>query len=225
MSELGIPSPPTDRSPTAREVARSTLRGAIVSGQLSGGTRLIQSELAQRLKLSTTPVREALFDLAAEGLVEIEPYRGAVVHQLDADGLREIYMMKQRLEPLVMELAIANMTDEQLAAAAKLQAEMEQERDPTNWATINRGFHNIFIDSCGWPLLGAVVRSLYERAAPYVNLTMRFRPELMTSGNEDHRLIVEACARRDAEALAELVVAHMDITKETMEPKLDTGSQ
>lgn len=224
MSELGIPPLRSDRSPTAREVARSTLRGAILSGELSGGTRLIQSELAQRLKLSTTPVREALFDLAAEGLVEVEPYRGAVVHQLDGDGLREIYEMKQRLEPLVMELAIANMTDEQLAAATELQAEMEREHDPTNWAAINRAFHGIFIDSCGWPLLGAVVRSLYERAAPYVTLTMRFRPELMTSGNEDHRLLLEACARRDAEAVVGLVAAHMDITKETMEPKLGAGS-
>ena len=70
---------------TAHEFVRSVLRRAILSGELAGGTRLVQAELAAVLEVSTTPVREALRELASEGLVRFDPHRGAVVQELSGE--------------------------------------------------------------------------------------------------------------------------------------------
>jgi DNA-binding GntR family transcriptional regulator len=214
----------TDGHTTAHEFARDTLRNEILSGKLRGGTRLLQSELAQRLNLSTTPVREALRDLATEGFVHIEPHRGTIVHQVDAAELREIYEMRRRLEPLVMELAIERITENELAAARDLHEQMIREHDPAEWVRLNRAFHGVFMDSCGWSRLAATVRSMHEGASPYVTLTMRFRPELMDKGNDDHRQILEACERRDVAASVALMEAHMDITKTALQERLPAGA-
>lgn len=205
---------------TAHEYVLDALRNIILSGELSGGTRLIQSDLAKRLNVSTTPVREALRDLANEGLIHVDAHRGAVVHQVDAAEVREIYEIRRRLEPLVMELALERITETQMATARALHEEMERERDPVRWVNLNRDFHGVFMDACGWPRLAATVRSLHAGASPYVALTMRFRPEFMEKGNKDHGQILDACVQRDVQTAVELMVAHMDITKIAVEEKL-----
>jgi DNA-binding GntR family transcriptional regulator len=72
---------------TAHEYVRNSLREGILRGSLVGGTRLVQSEIASELEVSTTPVREALRDLATEGLVQLDAHRGAVVLQLGGPRL------------------------------------------------------------------------------------------------------------------------------------------
>ena len=76
------------RPRTNYEFARQTLRAEILEGRLGPGTKLIQTELAARLDVSTTPVREALQDLAREGLVLLDPHRGAFVRELSLDEVR-----------------------------------------------------------------------------------------------------------------------------------------
>ena len=218
-----VEAPPADGHFTAHEYARDTLRNEILSGKLRGGTRLVQAELAQRLKLSTTPIREALRDLATEGFVHISPHRGTIVHQVDAAELREIYEIRRRLEPLVMELAIQRLTEHDLAAARTLHEQMTSTTDPAEWVRINRAFHGIFMDCCGWTRLAATVRSMHEGASPYVTLTMRFRPELMAKGNDDHQRILDACQRRDTAASVALMEAHMDITKTALQERLSAA--
>jgi DNA-binding GntR family transcriptional regulator len=79
---------------TAHEFARATLRHAILTGQIPGGSRLVQTDLAAQLSLNTTPVREALRDLATEGLIRFDPHRGAVVHRLTQREVDEVYRIR-----------------------------------------------------------------------------------------------------------------------------------
>ena len=107
---------------TAHEFVREVLRRAILSGELTGSTRLVQAELAATLEVSTTPVREALRDLASEGLIRFDPHRGAVVEELSRDELNEVYAIRKVLEPLALTQALPNLT-----GLAKLKAEKRLE--------------------------------------------------------------------------------------------------
>ena len=80
---------------TAHEYVREVLRRAILSGDIPVGSRLVQAELATTLEVSTTPVREALRDLASEGLIQFDPHRGAVVSELSGEELQEIYEIRR----------------------------------------------------------------------------------------------------------------------------------
>ncbi len=110
---------------TAHEFVRETLRKAILRGDLTGGSRLIQADLAARLEVSTTPVREALRDLATEGLITLDRHRGGVVRELNWDDMDEIRRIRDSLDPLSIDLAVQGMTDAQLEQAESLCAEMD----------------------------------------------------------------------------------------------------
>ena len=106
---------------------------AILNGQLAGGTRLVQSELAKQLDVSTTPVREALRDLASEGLILIDPHRGGVVNELGEAEVNEVYQIRLRLEPYALELAMDQVTDEGLSRAAEMHEAMSAAPDSASW--------------------------------------------------------------------------------------------
>jgi DNA-binding transcriptional regulator YhcF (GntR family) len=91
---------PGPKRQTAHQYVVESLRNAIVEGVLTPGTRLIQAAIAEELEVSTTPVREALQDLAAEGLVRLDPHRGAIVYGFDLAECREIYELRMLLEEL-----------------------------------------------------------------------------------------------------------------------------
>ena len=113
---------------TAHEFVRESLRRAILRGDLTGGSRLIQGEVAATLNVSTTPVREALRDLATEGLITLDRHRGGTVRELDWDDMEEIGMVREALDPLAVRLFCERITDEQLREAESLWRQMEKQK-------------------------------------------------------------------------------------------------
>jgi DNA-binding GntR family transcriptional regulator len=197
---------------TAHEIVRETLRHAILSGDLSGGTRLVQAELAAQLNVSTTPVREALRDLASDQLIRFHPHRGAVVHELDMDELREIYEIRKALEPLAISLAATRITKAQLKQAAALHARMEKETDPGAWVESNWKFHALLESAAQSPRLATFVKSVQDSAALYVAHAVHLEPGRMRKGNADHRGLLAAVRAGDGELAAELLRRHLDTT-------------
>jgi DNA-binding GntR family transcriptional regulator len=197
---------------TAHEIVRETLRHAILSGELPGGTRLVQAELAVQLKVSTTPVREALRDLASDQLIRFHPHRGAVVHELDMNELREIYQIRKALEPLAMRLAATHITKVQLKQAAALNARMEKESDPAAWVKSNSEFHALLESAAHSPRLSTFVKSVQDSSALYVAHAVHLEPGLMRKGNADHRGILAALRAGDGDAAAEALERHLDAT-------------
>jgi DNA-binding GntR family transcriptional regulator len=137
-------------SPTQRPILGSRtaelqivdlLRERILSGELAVGARLRQMDLSEELGVSITPVREAFRSLAAEGLVQIDSHRGAVVRELtDAEKL-EIFELQLLLEETNLAYAIPVMTDQALDLAEQAQVAMRETREPARWALLNRDFH------------------------------------------------------------------------------------
>lgn len=214
----------TGRSRTAHEYVLSTLRSAILGGSLTGGTRLVQTELAAQLEVSTTPVREALRDLATEGLVFFDPHRGAVVRTLDIDEVREIYELRITLEPLMVRRLIAQITDDELDHACELARRMQSETNLSAWVDLNREFHAILGGAADGSRLAGILSSLRDSASAYVSLSLEARPQQVPDANEEHAELIRLYRGRDADAAAELTVRHLRSTLDAIEKSQARGA-
>ncbi len=197
---------------TAHESVHSTLRRAILGGALPGGTRLVQADIASQLSVSTTPVREALRDLAAEGLVVFRPHVGAVVRELGLDELVELYDIRKAIEPVSIRRAAVRIGKRELDEAQKLVKEMESEKDPARWAELNWEFHGVLERAANAPLVQSVVKTVQDIAAIYVAHSLFLQPDRMASGNKEHRALLTALRRRDEDTAARVLVNHLDST-------------
>lgn len=205
------------RARTAYEHVRATLRAAILDRTLPAGMRLVQSDLAAQLGVSTTPVREALRDLATEGLVLFDSHRGAVVRPMNIDEVREIYELRMTLEPLMVRRVVDGITDEQLARAEELAARMRAEPDMTAWVNLNRDFHAVFSEFDGQSRLAQILAGLRDAAAGYVAVSLDARPQQVEEANTEHQEMLEIYRRRDRDAAVELTVQHLRSTLAVIE--------
>lgn len=201
---------------TAHQLVRETLRQAILSGQIPGGARLVQADLAQQLRVSTTPVREALRDLAAEGLIQLDAHRGAVVHTLSHAEVEEIYRLRQLLEPEVMARAVAHITPEQLDEAESIQRAADTETDPTVWVELNRRFHGIFNDAACSHRLASIIENLQDSASVYVVASLIAGSRTTSEANAQHWQIVEAVRAGDVKQAQQVMLAHIHKTLESV---------
>ena len=201
---------------TAQEVAVENIRRAIVSGRLAGGTKLPQTQLAAEMELSTTPVREALRVLAAEGLVEFDPHHGAMVRSVDSEEMMEVYHLRSLLEPYCMRLAAKAISDEELNRTQELLEAMEAETDVSKWIEYNREFHTALCHASRSRNPIWFLSTLRASSAIYVGLSLRRAANPMVRGNREHRLIWDAVASHDADQAAEMTLLHVNALKEAL---------
>lgn len=212
MDGLKLQFPEHDRR-TAHQLVKDTLRRAILDGSLAGGTRLVQAEVAARLGVSTTPVREALRDLATEGLVRLDAHRGAVVHEVTPEELDELYDLRRLLEPEAVRRAAANLTVEELDELDALQRRMDAEDDVIKWIGMNRSLHQAIADAAGSKRLAQLLHRLEDEAAMYVGVSLRRQHTRLASGNVQHHALLDALRRRDGDAAAAAILDHLGHTQ------------
>ncbi len=204
---------------TAHEFVKDSLRRAILRGDLSGGARLIQADLASMLNVSTTPVREALRDLATEGLITLDRHRGGVVRELDWQEMEDIRLIRHQLEPLAVRLAVERITDEELDRADSLRQRMAKERDLGNWVELNTQFHLVFHESTGLPRLISILRRFEEASTVYVAQAQRWHPEIRRRADDEHQALIESFRARDAERVAAVMQGHAALPIELTRPE------
>jgi DNA-binding GntR family transcriptional regulator len=181
---------------TRQEVIIDRLRNAILRGDLRPGQKLDQSELAEALGVSRSPIREALRTLSAEGLVEVIPHRGAIVAELSADELEEILILRGVLEGMAARLAVPKMDDERVKALQVVFEEMNRTIDPDRWVELNHRFHQTIYQAANRPRLLSLINNLRNTITPYM------RQYIASSGHIrevalSHQLIFEGCVKRD----------------------------
>ena len=201
---------------TAHEYVREAVRSAILRGSVPGGARLIQADLASDLGVSTTPVREALRDLATEGLITLDAHRGAVVKQLSYEELVEIQSLTRLLDPEAMRRAATGGDGEHLVRAEACAREMSAETDVGRWAELNREFHELLATPLKDSRLHAILQGLRAAAAPYIALALRQRGYELDLAHEHHVALVEALRAGDAKTAARLAREHVDLTTRTL---------
>lgn len=208
---------PSSGRVTAVDLVRDTLRAAILRGDLPGDTRLVQTEIAAQLGVSTTPVREAMRDLASEGLIVMDSHRIGTVRMPDWLEMIEIVDIRRALEELAIGLAIANITEEQLAEAERLADELAEEEDLGSWVQKNSHFHAIFHEATGTSRLGAMLRALEEAAGVFVAQAQRLHPEIRKRALEDHYALLEAYRSGDHKRALAIQQSHLGLTLEFAE--------
>lgn len=194
---------------TAHEFVRGVLRRAILNGELQGGTRLVQAEIAAMLDVSTTPVREALRDLATEGLVQFDPHRGAIVAELSVDDVHDIYEIRMVLEPLAMRQAVPHLSDALLDRLRGLHRTMLDEPHAADWVDRNRVFHMAVYETAASPRLAAIIRNLQDASVMYIGASLKDKPTLRDEANHDHADILAALESRDADAAVVALTEHL----------------
>jgi DNA-binding GntR family transcriptional regulator len=193
---------------TAQDYVKETLRQAILRGDLPGGARLIQADLAAQLGVSTTPIREALRDLAGAGLITLDRNRGGVVRELNWQEIEEIRAIQEQLRPLAVERAVHRITDEHLREAEALVDQMDEEPDLASWVDLNLRFHFLFYEATGGGRLTAILKGLEEASALYVAQAQRWHPEMRRKANEVHRTLIAACRAGDVDKATAALAGH-----------------
>lgn len=207
---------------SAYEVTHHSLRHAILNGEFPPGMRLVQAEVAKQLGVSTTPVREALRDLAAEGLVLFDNYRGAIVHAPNFEEIEEVYEIRLALIPIAIHKAVERIEDREMDKAEKIIDQMDDETDPGSWAELNRSFHATLEGPANSPRLTGILDRLRNSAEMHVALMIRLRPAQMTQANQDHREILQAFRKRDADSAADVTCRHLRSTVQVIDEFWDS---
>jgi len=194
---------------TAEEYAYRSLRGLILAGKLQGGVKLNQDDLARRLNVSRTPIRQAVLRLENEGLVVNRPNRGATVTTLGPDGMLELFEMRSVLEGLAFALAVPNIDAK---AVDEMQRRLDTlERSHTNitrWVQLHDDFHGLMFQHARRPRLSAQLSRLRQSVAPYLRLYLTTKKIAEMPGNE-HRTLIEAIKVGDAVAAERMMREHV----------------
>lgn len=201
---------------TAYEAVLTPLREGILSGRLPGGTRLVQADLASHFKVSNTPVREALRQLASEGLVQFDSYRGAEVLTPTQEDTEEIYEVLVLLEPEIASKAAANISEAELAQLAAIQKEMRETDDPAEWVPLNRNFHDLIHEAAKSPRLAGILRGLVETSTLRVVVGLRAGLISTDRSNREHEKLVKALAKGDESRAASVMQKHLEGTLQAL---------
>ena len=201
---------PPGRRPAARDTVRAILHRGIVAGTIPGGTRLVQSRIAEELGVGTGPVRDALGELATGGFVRFDAAGVAVVHELSRAELEDLYEIRKLLEPMATARAAKYADREAILKAVGLLAAMERETDGQRWADHNDGFHSVIEEAGCGPRLVAILKNLRDLSALYVTHSIVAEPERVRSARAEHEEILKAVIAHDPEAAADAMFRHLD---------------
>jgi len=201
---------------TVQKRVLQRLRIAILNGDLGAGTRLVQSELAQVFNVSTTPIREALRHLEAEGLVEIDAYRGAVVRVLSSRELEELFSLRAIIEPESLRRAVP-ISSAVLDAATEIHQRMMAAKTSGEFAMLNQEFHLTLHRASGSRFLVQMVSLLMDPAVAYVGASLRAQPELLLRSIDEHSRLLDALRRDDVEAAVSIQLKHLEIPHEALD--------
>jgi DNA-binding GntR family transcriptional regulator len=197
---------------TTQATVMEHLRQAILLGQLPGGTRLVQSELAEAFNVSVTPIREALRELSTQGLIELDAFKGAIVRMPTSAELEEIYELRAVLIPVCVKKSIERITPPQIQEAASILEQMEATTEKEVWLDLNRNFHNLLDNAAQTSLLKQTLQQLSDLSAPYINLSIGEQPFRKEASEKEHRDILQAYADKEVELATQLIFNHFNGT-------------
>lgn len=196
-----------DNRPSSPEVIADVLRSLILRGHFTGGEPLRQDTIAKWFGVSHIPVREALRQLTAEGLVELRDKRGAMVAILQPDEAEEILEIRCTLEVKAAGLAMPHWTDAIFEALEENLTEAENCTSIDRWSDLNRNFHNALYQPCKRPRLLALIGNLNTNVERYIRLLVS-QSDYRLQAQREHRAILASARVRNIAALAALIEHH-----------------
>jgi DNA-binding GntR family transcriptional regulator len=208
------------------EQATQRLRQMLVEGQIAPGAKLNERELCEVLKVSRTPLREAIKTLAAEGLVELLPNRGAIAVALSEADVLHTFEVMAGLEGLSGELAAQRINAEEFSEIQAMHYEMKAaytRRDLSSYYRLNAAIHRAINAAARNPVLTATYTQVNARLQ-----ALRFRSnqdgEKWARAMQEHEQMIEALQAHDAAALRAVLVAHLHHKRDVVIEQLRASS-
>ena len=201
-----------------RDVVFNTLRQAILRGELKPGERLMEIQLANKLGVSRTPIREAIRKLELEGLVLMIPRKGAEVAEITEKSLRDVLEVRRALEELAVQLACEKITKEEIRELERVAKEFQQvvkSSDITEIAEVDVRFHDIIYTATDnqklIQLLNNLREQMYRYRVEYLKRDGVF-PQLIA----EHEAIIRHIENNEKEKATEVMCRHIDNQVETV---------
>ena len=202
------------------------LREQIIRGEIPEGAQLRQDAIATKYQVSRIPVREALRQLDAEGLIAIVPNRGAIVPALSPSDIGELFSIRALLEPEVLKQSIPLLTEEDFSEAAAVLreyvSELSRPEHLSAWGRLNWHFHSILYSRANQPRFMGIIRNVNNSGERYTRLQL-YLTHGVQRANEEHHQMLELCRQRNVKAACELLRVHIlhagDSLKEVLEQR------
>ena len=207
---------PMMESRPIREIAYDVLKKAIITGEIPAGERIVETEYADRLHISRTPLREALRKLERDGLVEYVMRRGVIVHAFTTEDVDQIYTIRNSLEMLTLPYIIENATAEDIASLREKLAEMDklmQKDDVEAISPLAREFHTELTSISGKNRILRVIEGQDEYIRRFSAMAIR-QENRRNAAHEEHHRLVDLVEKRDLPAFESLMKQHIERSKE-----------
>ncbi|MGA9872390.1 MAG: GntR family transcriptional regulator [Rhodococcus sp. (in: high G+C Gram-positive bacteria)] len=207
---MGFP----DATFTKNDYVYAQLRTRILTGELAAGSVVGQAKLASDLGVSTTPLREAIRRLAAEGMIDLEAHRDARVTAVSAEEARHLYQVRESLDPLATSLAAQNRTSADISAMEFALSRLEPITDAGDLDALlrHREFHRAVYRSSGNPVLIDILERLWDKADRYRLIGLRHGGDTERDHarvDAEHTAIYEAVAAGEADEAALRMTEHI----------------
>ena len=210
-----------------RDVVFQTLRNAILKGELQPGERLMEIQLAQRLGVSRTPVREAIRKLELEGLAIMIPRRGAIVADITIQDLKDVLELRAALEELAVQKACMSITEEQIQALDKAEKEFRDSlsgNDLVHCVEADMAFHEVIYEAAGNKRLQQMLLNLREQMYRYRLEYMKDRSMHLLLA-EEHETVCRAIKNKDREKAGNAMRVHIDNQRDSILRSLMAGQE
>jgi DNA-binding GntR family transcriptional regulator len=200
------------------------LRDQIIRGEIPEGAQLRQDAIANKYQVSRIPVREALRQLDAEGLIAIVPNRGAIVPALSPNDIEELFSIRALLEPEVLKLSIPHLRESDFSEAeavlAEYVSELRRDDHVSVWGRLNWQFHSILYSRADQPRFMAIIRNVNNSGERYTRLQL-YLTHGIERANDEHHQILDLCRRRDVSAACQLLRLHIQNAGESLKLALE----
>ena len=207
---------PMMESRPIREIAYEVLKNAIITGEIPAGERIVETDYADRLHISRTPLREALRKLERDGLVEYVLRRGVVVKAFTLADVDEIYTIRNALEMLTLPAIVEKATADDIASLRERLAEMDAIIDGDSVEELSplaRAFHAEFTNICGQNRILRVLESQDQYITRFSAISIA-QENRRTAAHQEHHELVNLLEKRDLPGLQALMQKHIDRSKE-----------
>lgn len=195
------------------ELVAESIRDGIRSGRYMAGQRLVEADITSELAVSRGPVREAMRRLSAEGLVEIAHHQGARIKRLSRSDVLSLYEIRELLEGLAARLAAEQISSSKglTTKVRGLKRDMQRaskRADIERYVQLNREFHDLLVTHSGNPHLPAMIANLQTQVMRFQFRSLLDHKAILQS-EKDHKAIVDAVLRADADGAEKLMRAHV----------------
>ena len=207
---------PMMESRPIREIAYEVLKKAIITGEIPAGERIVETDYADRLHISRTPLREALRKLERDGLVEYVMRRGVIVHAFTTEDVEQIYTIRNCLEILTLPDIIEKATPEDIAHLRELLAKMDElnaKNDVEALSPVAREFHTAITAISGKNRILRVIEGQDEYIRRFSAMAIK-QEDRRNEANEEHHRLVDLIEQKDLPAFEDLMKQHIERSKE-----------